>query len=39
MDGHVLWGFTRRVLRQFFDLPTEDERFGPAFAHTPPPPL
>lgn len=36
-DGHVLWGFTRRVLRQFFELPTEDERFGPAFAHASPP--
>jgi 8-oxo-dGTP pyrophosphatase MutT (NUDIX family) len=30
-DGHVLWGFTRRVLRQFFDLPLEDEPFGPAY--------
>jgi 8-oxo-dGTP pyrophosphatase MutT (NUDIX family) len=38
VDGHVLWGFTRRVLRQFFGLPTEDERFGPAFAHGPSPP-
>jgi 8-oxo-dGTP pyrophosphatase MutT (NUDIX family) len=34
--GHVLWGFTRRVLRQFFELPLEDESFGPLFS--PPPP-
>lgn len=32
-DGQVLWGFTRRVLREFFGLPTEDELGGPAFAH------
>jgi 8-oxo-dGTP diphosphatase len=35
VDGHVLWGFTRRVLRQFFELPTEDDLLGPSFAHTP----
>lgn len=29
--GHVLWGFTRRVLREFFGLPVEDEAFGPPF--------
>ncbi len=28
-EGHVLWGFTRRVLRRFFELPTEDEVVGP----------
>ncbi len=28
-EGHVLWGFTRRVLRRFFDLPLEDEVVGP----------
>jgi 8-oxo-dGTP pyrophosphatase MutT (NUDIX family) len=33
IDGQVLWGFTRRVLREFFGLPTEDELAGPAFAH------
>ncbi len=27
--GEVLWGFTRRVLREFFGLPAEDERSGP----------
>jgi 8-oxo-dGTP pyrophosphatase MutT (NUDIX family) len=30
-EGHVLWGFTRRVLRQFLGDPLEDEPFGPAF--------
>ena len=34
-EGHVLWGFTRRVVRKFFDLPTEDEWGGPAFAPDP----
>jgi 8-oxo-dGTP pyrophosphatase MutT (NUDIX family) len=34
-EGHVLWGFTRRVLRDFFELPTEDELGGPAFAPDP----
>jgi len=33
VDGHVLWGFTRRILRQFFELPTEDDLVGPSFAH------
>ncbi len=30
-DGHVVWGFTRRVLREFFALPAEElpERPGP----------
>ena len=27
-DGHVLWGFTRRVLRQFFELPVEEDWVG-----------
>jgi 8-oxo-dGTP pyrophosphatase MutT (NUDIX family) len=31
-EGHVLWGFTRRVLRSFFELPAEDEAFGPLYA-------
>ena len=31
-EGHVLWGFTRRLIRSFFGLPNEDERGGPAFA-------
>jgi 8-oxo-dGTP pyrophosphatase MutT (NUDIX family) len=35
VDGHVLWGFTRRILRQFFELPTEDDLLGPSFAHAP----
>ncbi len=37
-EGHVLWGFTRRVLRQFFQLPSEDDLVGPVFApHAAPP--
>jgi 8-oxo-dGTP pyrophosphatase MutT (NUDIX family) len=36
-EGHVLWGFTRRVLRQFFGLPQEDEPFGPAYLAPAPP--
>jgi 8-oxo-dGTP pyrophosphatase MutT (NUDIX family) len=31
-EGHVLWGFTRRVLRDFFGLPAEDILAGPLFA-------
>jgi 8-oxo-dGTP pyrophosphatase MutT (NUDIX family) len=31
-EGHVLWGFTRRVLCQFFGVPTLDEAIGPLFA-------
>ena len=34
-EGHVLWGFTRRVLRDFFELPTEDEPNGVPFAPHP----
>jgi 8-oxo-dGTP pyrophosphatase MutT (NUDIX family) len=30
-EGHVLWGFTRRVLREFFDLTDDGEWGGPAF--------
>lgn len=30
-EGHVLWGFTRRVLRDFFGLPVEDELHRPSF--------
>jgi 8-oxo-dGTP pyrophosphatase MutT (NUDIX family) len=38
-DGHVLWGFTRRVVRDFFGYPPEDELGGLAFApHATPPP-
>ncbi len=34
-EDHVLWGFTRRVIRDFFGLPTEDAWGGPAFAPDP----
>ena len=34
-EGHILWGFTRRVVRGFFGLPAEDEWGGPAFAPDP----
>lgn len=37
-EGHVLWGFTRRLLRQFFELPLEDGALGPAFNERPTPP-
>jgi len=38
-EGHVLWGFTRRILRAFLDLPVEDETFGPVYVpHSPAPP-
>ena len=30
-EGHVLWGFTRRVLCQFFGVPSQDEPIGPVF--------
>ena len=33
-ERHVVWGFTRRVLREFFEFPDEDELGGPMF---PPP--
>jgi 8-oxo-dGTP pyrophosphatase MutT (NUDIX family) len=36
-EGHVLWGFTRRVVRVFFGYQGDDESFGPIFApHDPP---
>jgi 8-oxo-dGTP pyrophosphatase MutT (NUDIX family) len=28
-EGHVVWGFTRRVLRNFFELPPEPELLPP----------
>jgi 8-oxo-dGTP pyrophosphatase MutT (NUDIX family) len=31
-EGHVLWGFTRRVVRDFFGLPPEGDVGGPLFA-------
>ena len=34
-ENHVLWGFSRRILREFFGLPTEDEWGGPTFAPDP----
>ena len=34
-EGHVLWGFTRRIVREFFGLGAEDEWGGPAFAPDP----
>jgi 8-oxo-dGTP pyrophosphatase MutT (NUDIX family) len=34
-EGHILWGFTRRVLRDFFGLPPEGDLGGPAFAPDP----
>lgn len=34
VHGEVLWGFTRRVLRDFFGFPTEDGASGPAFARS-----
>jgi len=33
-EGHVLWGFTRRILREFFELPEEDDLVGPMFAES-----
>jgi 8-oxo-dGTP pyrophosphatase MutT (NUDIX family) len=34
-EGHILWGFSRRVLCQFFGVPTEDEPIGPVFVPRP----
>ena len=31
-ERHVLWGFSRRVLCQFFGVANEDELIGPVFA-------
>jgi 8-oxo-dGTP pyrophosphatase MutT (NUDIX family) len=36
VEGRVLWGFTRRVLRDFFGFPVEDEHGGPALPAQPP---
>jgi 8-oxo-dGTP pyrophosphatase MutT (NUDIX family) len=35
VEGRVLWGFTRRVLRDFFGFPIEDEHGGPALPTQP----
>jgi len=32
VDGHIVWGFTRRILRDFFELPSEADEGGPIFA-------
>jgi hypothetical protein len=37
-EGHILWGFSRRVLCQFFGVANEDELIGPVFAPRLPPP-
>jgi len=37
-EGHVLWGFTRKVLCQFFGVATEDEAIGPVFVPRSPDP-
>jgi len=37
-DGHILWGFTRRVLCNFFGVANRDEAIGPVFAPRLPPP-
>jgi 8-oxo-dGTP pyrophosphatase MutT (NUDIX family) len=34
-EGHVLWGFTRRVIREFFGLVPEGDLGGPVFAPDP----
>ena len=34
-EGHILWGFSRRVLCQFFGIPTDDPLIGPVFAPHP----
>ncbi len=34
-DGHVLWGFTRRVLREFMGLPSDDGPGSPVFDSPP----
>jgi len=35
-DGHLVWGFTRRVLREFAGLPLEDQPVGPVLPRDPP---
>jgi len=37
-EHHILWGFTRRVICQFFGVSTRDEPIGPVFAPRPPEP-
>ncbi len=37
-EGHLLWGFTRRVVREFFGLPPESDVGGVEFAPPPPDP-
>ena len=34
-EGHILWGFTRRVLCQFFGITSRDEAIGPVFVPHP----
>jgi len=34
-EGHILWGFTRRVLCQFFGVPSRDAAIGPVFVPHP----
>ena len=34
-EGHVIWGFTRRVLCEFFGVPSQDEAIGPVFVPHP----
>ena len=31
-EGHILWGFTRRVICQFFGITSQDQPIGPVFA-------
>jgi hypothetical protein len=31
-ERHIVWGFTRRVLREFFELPAEDPQLGTPIA-------
>ena len=37
-EQHILWGFTRRVICQFFGIRSQDEPIGPVFAPRPPEP-
>jgi 8-oxo-dGTP pyrophosphatase MutT (NUDIX family) len=34
-EGHIVWGFTRRILRDFFGLPAEDSPEGPVLPAPP----
>jgi ADP-ribose pyrophosphatase YjhB (NUDIX family) len=38
-EGHVVWGFTRRILREFFGLPQEDQPLGPVVSQAPAEPV